>query len=390
MEALAELDILISSGEVIVLSSKASDSARRYVQFRLRGDGGIFSDPDILFAILENVSTAAQTVFDFLNENGASYVRDVEMGTGLSQLQLQHALRELADQGLASCENYRSLLIVLQSAAAADPIQTQRTAKDAFSGRPKHPTPLRRGAVRKMVQTQTRMKTGRWFLTTSFAIMGKILTESERATAQARLLLQRYGVLVKEFYRRENGLLPWYRIFQSLKRLEWQGEIRRGYFVEGLSGVQFALPEALELLEKIHHKRIETDHHPLMISSMDPALPYGGTVEWNMTGAAGRPLKILRSPANHLVFVDDKSVLYAENWFHKLSCTADMSKDDFATIVPSFSSWLKMPVDWRPQKRIKIGWINDHPAINSQFAEQLIQLGYEKEGDDLFLWPSAI
>jgi len=373
-----------------VLSSKTNDSARRYVQFRLRGDGGIFSDPDALLANLEHVSTEAKAVFEFLNENGASYVRDVEMGIGLSQLQLQRALRELADQGLASCENYRSFLMVLQSAPTKGPIEIQRSGKYPPNPHRKHPMPLRRSAVRKKVQEQTRMQAGHWFLTTSFAIMGKPLADSDRPTTQARLLLQRYGILVKEFYRRENGLLPWYTIFQSLKRLEWQGEIRRGYFAQGLSGVQFALPEALELLEKIHHQQFKADNLPVLLSSMDPALPYGGTLGWSMTDAAGRPLKIVRSPANHLGFMGDEPVLYAENWFRKLSCTGDLSEDEFTAIAPLFSSWLKLPSTLRPKNRIEISQINDHPAASSKFAEALIQIGYEKAGDALILWPSAV
>ncbi|MFQ5824732.1 MAG: hypothetical protein ACE5JB_11795 [bacterium] len=46
-------------------------------------------------------------------------------------------------------------------------------------------------------------------------------------------------------------LVSWYQLFQILKRLEWQGEVRRGYFIEGHLGVQFALPEAVEWLKKL-------------------------------------------------------------------------------------------------------------------------------------------
>ena len=389
-EALAEIEGLISNGEIIVLSSKDNDTARRYLQFRLRGDGSIFSDPDTLCAALENVSTAAKTAFDFLNENGASYVRDVEMGTGLSRLQLQGALRELADQGLASCENYESFLMVLQSADGGDPIQTQRTEKYALNPYPNHRRPMRPSAVRKIVQEQTRMQNGRWFLTTSFAIMGKLLTESDRTTTQARLLLQRYGILVKEFYRHEKGLLPWYRIFQSLKRLEWQGEIRRGYFVEGLSGVQFAMPEALELLEKIHHQRFETDPRPLLLSCVDPALPYGGTLQWQLTGRAGYRSKIVRSPLNHLVFLNGDVVLYCESFFQRLSIFNDLPPMFWDSMKRILQDHIKMPHHLKLKNRIEIQQINGEPAGASLFSDELRKAGFEKDGNKLVLWPSTI
>jgi ATP-dependent Lhr-like helicase len=390
VETLAEFDDLISNGKIIVLSSKTRDSARRYVQFRLRGEGSIFSDRDALVANVAQAGQTAKTVFDFLTENGASYVRDIELGTGLSYPQLQRALRELADHGLASCDDYKTFLMVLQSADTKSPGKTRISGKSLRAPLKKASGRLTRSAIRKMVQEQSRLREGRWFLTTAFAIMGKSLTDSQRATTQARLLLQRYGILVKEFYRRENGLLPWYSIFQSLKRLEWQGEIRRGYFVEGLSGVQFAMPEALDLLDKIHNHRFTPDNLPVVLSSMDPALPFGGTVDWNMKASTGTSLKIVRLPANHIGFRDSEPVIYGENLFSKLSSTADLSGADFATIARFFSEWLKLPSTLRPKNRIEILQINDHPAATAKFAGQLIKIGYAKEGEALILWPSAV
>jgi ATP-dependent Lhr-like helicase len=112
----------------------------------------------------------------------------------------------------------------------------------------------------------------------------------QRAEGQARLLLHRYGILVKEWYRRENGLLPWYQIFQALKRLEWQGEIRRGYFISGLSGVQFALPEAVELLDKINRTPVSGDTSALLISTLDPAWPCGGGMDSGGVEASQAPV----------------------------------------------------------------------------------------------------
>jgi ATP-dependent Lhr-like helicase len=312
------------------------------------------------------------------------------MGIGLTRRQLQRALQELADQSMASCENYPALLRVIQfphKQPSNTPSQFERTLRS----RPKLAKGRRtRSAIRKTVQDQTVMQDGRWYLMTSFAIMGKSLSQSERATAQARLLLQRYGILVKEFYRRERGLLTWYKIFQALKRLEWQGEIRRGYFVNGLSGVQFALPEALDLLEKIHNDPVLSDNLPVLLSSMDPALPYGGSVGWEVFETNHTPLKIVRSPANHLAFVNGQPVLYGENFFNRLSIRADLSKDDFVNIAQFFKDWLKLPSTLRPRTHLEIIQINGTAAAQSKYTEPLLRIGFEKDGDHLLLWPSAV
>jgi ATP-dependent Lhr-like helicase len=387
-EKLAELEGLIANGEIIVLAGKTKDSGRRSIQFRLRGDGSIFAQREALLAKSEQLGNAAQTVFAFLTENGASYVRDMEMGTGLSRLQLQTALREMADQELVSCENYQSFLAVLQSDYHKRP--PHRRIKKPRSHSPFKGPRASQTAIRKMVQEQSRARDGRWFLATSFAVMGKPLDTRQRAAAQARLLLQRYGIVVKEFYRREDGLLSWHAIFQCLKRLEWQGEIRRGYFVDGLSGVQFALPEALELLERIHHRQFTPEAAPVVLNCMDPALPYGGTVDWNMTDAAGTFLNIVRLPGNHLAFLDGQPVLYGEGLFRRLTDTGNLTENDFLNIVGYFSDWLKLPASLRPQNRIEIAQINERRATNSKYCEQLIQIGYAKEGETLTLWPSAL
>ena len=126
-------------------------------------------------------------------------------------------------------------------------------------------------------------------------MLGKQLDRGEIATRQARLLLHRYGILVKECYRRESGLLPWYEIFQVLKRLEWQGEIRRGYFIAGLSGVQFALPEAVALLEQIQTGGEPVKNDAVLLSTADPALPLGGTPGREMQDMHGNKISMVRA-----------------------------------------------------------------------------------------------
>ena len=152
------------------------------------------------------------------------------------------------------------------------------------------------------------------------------------------------------------------------------------------------MPEALDLLEKIHIQCFTPDNFPVVLSSMDPALPFGGTVDWNMKASSCTALKIVRLPANHIGFRDAEPVIYAENLFSKLSSRADLSN----RILPQdltdsyFSEWLKLPSTLRPKNRIEILQINDHPAATGKFAGQLLNIGYAKEGQALILWPSAV
>ena len=396
---LAEFESLIAEGEVIVLSGRANEIGRRFVEFRLRGDGHLFADNEALGAISDCLDAASAKVYDFLRENGASYARDMEWGTGFTRLQLQEALQQLAEAGLVSCENYSAFNQIIQS-------PQKRPQRDVGTrGMPANGSPWRKGRhvrrgsrseIRKMIQSRSRMRDGRWFLTTSLAVMGKPLDENRRAEMQARLLLQRYGILVKEWYRREKGLLSWYRLFQVLKRMEWQGEIRRGYFVNGLSGVQFAMPEALELLEKISRNRLPAENSvpaedkPVWLSTADPALPHGPGYPWDLTTPGATRLNVVRSAMNYLAFVACQPVIYAEGFFERLTFLTELSDAHLEALISQICSFLKLPGHLKPRNRIEVLQIDGRPAAASRHAHAFTQNGFETEGDGLILWPSAL
>ena len=72
--------------------------------------------------------------------------------------------------------------------------------------------------------------------------------------AFAWALLRRYGIVVRRLLARETSAVPWRDLARIYRRLEASGEIRGGRFVSGLSGEQFALPEAVELLRKLRRQ----------------------------------------------------------------------------------------------------------------------------------------
>jgi ATP-dependent Lhr-like helicase len=78
---------------------------------------------------------------------------------------------------------------------------------------------------------------------------------AEAAELLARLLLKRYGVVFKKLLEREGLLLPWRVLLRVYHRLEARGEIRGGRFVAGISGEQFALPEAVGMLRAVRRAR---------------------------------------------------------------------------------------------------------------------------------------
>lgn len=386
------MNAYIKSGDINVRAGRDSDASRTRLYFTARGDGHILSDKDALLAGIDELDKDARTVLEFLRDNGASHYQDILDGTGLTAMQAETGLWQLALRGLAGCDRYDTFLRLLG--------MTVKNGEEVIAPdwheqiRPAWSAGLRRragqGSTRSGMREKQQRHEGRWYLTTSFAVHGKEMNDQDRAEKQARLLLQRYGILVKEFYRLEGGLLPWARIFQALRKMEWSGEIRRGYFVLGLSGVQFALPAAVMLLEKIQSGMGYRPSETCLLSTIDPALPFGGAIEWGITDKAGERIAITRAPSNHLLFYYGRPVIYCENYGARLFLCADYNENVDAVLPEALKIWLRLPDMYRPRKKLEIETIDAVPAAQHSLAAVFTAKGYEIDGDKLALWPSGL
>jgi ATP-dependent Lhr-like helicase len=105
---------------------------------------------------------------------------------------------------------------------------------------------------------------------------------TEASHALAMQMLNRYGVVLREYAAAENLPGGFSAIYPVLKALEESGRIRRGYFVAGLGATQFALPAAVDLLRSL---RYAPENEPgkaefVLLAATDPANPYGSTLKW--------------------------------------------------------------------------------------------------------------
>jgi ATP-dependent Lhr-like helicase len=142
--------------------------------------------------------------------------------------------------------------------------------------------PGRRGAGRRPLSSAVPpAATGRWYSTSDLATAP---SATEIAAARAEQLLQRHGVVVRDAVAAEGlpgGFSGLYRVWSAM---EDAGRARRGYFVEGLGGSQFALPGALDRL------RSGAGHGVVVLAAADPANPYGAALPW--PDHDGRPSRV--------------------------------------------------------------------------------------------------
>ncbi len=197
------------------------------------------------------LSARAERVLRLLETQGASFVDEIGDAARLLRSELEDALGELAMHGLVRCDSYAGLRALL--------LPPSRRA--GASGR------AHRHASLSGIEDA-----GRWTL----AGRSEEAPKPGDVEHVARILLRRYGVVCWRLLEREAPWLPpWRDLIRVYQRLEARGEIRGGRFIAGLSGEQFALPEAVALLRQ-SRRRPAAGTEWVCVSAADPANLLGG------------------------------------------------------------------------------------------------------------------
>ena len=141
---------------------------------------------------------------------------------------------------------------------------------------------------------------GRWSLVEAELPLGDV-TPTERSYALSAALLDRHGVLTRDAVRGEGHGGGFAAVYPVLRTMEESGRARRGYFVAGLGGAQFALPGAVDRLRA----RREATGEVLVLAATDPANAYGVSLPWPVPGPR-------RVAGAYVVLVDGLASLYVE------------------------------------------------------------------------------
>src|SRR5215472_11562253 len=184
------------------------------------------------------LSHPAQLVREFLRQRGASFFADIVRGTGKLKAEIETALWELVAAGLVTADGFDNLRSLID--------------------------PKRRAGQGTGTTTRPRHSRGRWALLHPDAAV-----ERPRAVeAACWMLLQRYGIVIRDLLARESNLPPWREVLMGFRRLEDRGEIRGGRFVDGFLGEQFALPIAVESVRST--RNLPLTGEAITLSAADP------------------------------------------------------------------------------------------------------------------------
>ena len=246
----------------IALFSREHGDLWRSLHLAVRADASIESRLD----------ASCRTVLDILRSRGASFSADLLRASALDETALAAALATLAAHGLITSDGFGGLRAIIRT------LTRRRTSPDR-----------RQQAV------------GRW---SAVAWAASSADRDAAIEAHARTLLLRYGVVFKRLLTRETSAVTWRELTMTYRRLEARGEIRGGRFVNGVSGEQFALPDAVERLREV--RRTDRDGRIMTVSAADPL---------NLVGILTSGERVRAIPSTRIAFRDGIAIAVREGEF---------------------------------------------------------------------------
>jgi ATP-dependent helicase Lhr and Lhr-like helicase len=210
---------------------------------------------------------------------------------------------------------------------------------------------------------------GRWSLTTRLfgTRQGSDPGHGPDRRALAELLLERHGIVTRDAVRAEGIPGGYSAVYGELKALETLGLCRRGYFVEGLGGAQFALGGAVERLRELRSLDDE-DHDVLVLAAAEPAQPYGASLPWPKRAGA----RAARVAGAHVVLLGGEAALFVERGGRSLVPLRD---PDEAWLRPALAALVDhVRRGWA--KRLAVERFDGEPVAETDVMPLLLEAGF--------------
>jgi ATP-dependent Lhr-like helicase len=337
------LDELCTSGEVVWVGAGALGRSDGRVALYFRDDVRLAGPPPAN-AKLEQVEGE---VHDAIRERlaaGPDFWIDLLADLGRPADELHSALWDLAWSGEVTNDAFSPLRAPRLRTAPSPERGGRRFARRRASG--------------ASVQ-------GRWSLTAP--LFENAPAAGPRLRAQAELMLERYGIVTRETVLAEGVPGGFAALYAELGNLELLGTARRGYFVEGLGGAQFALPGAVERLRSLP----EENGSFFLLAATDPANPYGASLPWPKPASGRRPA---RAPGAHVLLRDGAPVLYVERGGRGILRLADLDDEQLAAAVRALAEAVaagRLP-------KLGIEKLDGDPIIGSGHEDALLDAGFSR------------
>jgi len=340
----AWLDELCTSGELVWIGAGSRGRSDGRVALYFREDVRLAGPPPAN-AKLETPAGAAQEAIRERLAGGPSFWLDLLADLDLPAEELHNALWDLAWSGEVTNDAFAPLRAPRLRAVPSHERGGRRFAR-------------RRSGAGGAVQ-------GRWSLTAP--LFADAPGSGPKLRAQAELMLERYGIVTRETVLAEGVPGGFSTLYAELGNLELLGTARRGYFVEGLGGAQFALPGAVERLRSLP----EPDGSLQVLAATDPANPYGAALPWPKPPSGRRPA---RTPGAHVLLRDGEPLVYVERGGRSILRLVELDDDELAGAAQALAE----AVSAGRLPKLAVEKLDGEPVIGSGHEEALLSAGFSR------------
>ena len=340
----AWLDELCTSGEVVWIGGGARGRSDGRIALYFREDVRLAGPPPANAKLERAEGTPQEAIRERLIA-GPSFWLDLLADLDFPAEELHNALWDLAWSGEVTNDAFAPLRAPRLRAVPAHERQGRRFAR-------------RRSAAGAAVQ-------GRWSLTAP--LFADAPGPGARLRAQAELMLERYGIVTRETVLAEGVPGGFSTLYAELGNLELLGTARRGYFVEGLGGAQFALAGAVERLRSLP----ETDGSFQVLAATDPANPFGAALPWPKPPSGRRPA---RAPGAYVLLRDGQPLVYVERGGRSILRLGELSDVELAAAMQALAdavSAARLP-------KLGIEKLDGEAVIGSGHEEALLSAGFSR------------
>jgi ATP-dependent Lhr-like helicase len=296
------LDQLCAAGEIVWVGAGATARRSGRVALYFRDDAAAIGPP----AAVAKLDSPGEREHELIRERlraAPCFFGEVVAEIDLPVEALQEALWDLVWAGEVTNDAWA-------------PLRAPRLALARGGGGASVRSGRRFAPATRASRAQTRAPVqGRWSLVAP--LFQPAPDPVSRRRTLAELLLERYGILTRELVLAEGIQGGFAALYDSLAQLETLGICRRGYFIEGLGGAQFALPGAVE---RLRSQRDLDAAAPLVLAAADPAQPFGAALGWPTAKgtpdgggrAGGEGRRPARVAGAHVVLVGAEVACYVE------------------------------------------------------------------------------
>ena len=354
----------------------------------------LLASGEVVWAGVEPIGSNDGRVALYLADREPLLARDVPVGDDLPNGPVHTKLRELFERrgalffpeitrilGTYPTDVLSALWDLVWSGEITndtlEPVRSLRKTEERTRGRPM-PRPARRGP---------RGSEGRWSLRRSR--WDREPTSTERATAIARSLLERYGIVLRESAQAEGLVGGFANVYEVYRALEDQGRVRRGYFVAERGATQFALPGAEERLRttaqrsKANTEDGEEDGPKILfLAATDPANPWGSLMPWPKTNSGAQ-----RTPGSRVVLHDGKVLAWLGRGGGSMVTFLPRDEPEASQAAAALAKAL-VAMARRRGRTVVLSTIDGGAAPASEVAKALVANGFVSRRGELVLIPS--